>query len=256
MNDLPGPPHAYVINLRDATARMAHMAAELARIKLAYTRIEGVLGDRLPEPIANFNERRFNILTGKQRNKREIGCYFSHLEALRTFLAGDAAHALVLEDDVHLPDTLPALLASAIRHRAHWDLLRLTSSREGAFLPIARLDEHHQLAYNTKVLKNTGAYVINRNAAERCLRYMDPMCLPYDVALDREWDYGFKTACITPFPIKLEDFPGQIPKAPRIRLFRATTFHLFHLLTRLQRTRHRTGYARQAAAHADRGVST
>lgn len=248
MNAPPGIIQAYVINLGDATARMAHMQAELARIGLDFTRIEGVLGDRLPEPVAGFDERKYNILTGKQRNKREIGCYFSHLEALRGFLAGDAAFALVLEDDVHLPDELPALLASAIQHGTHWDLLRLTSSRQGTFLQIARLDEQHDLAYNTKVLKNTGAYLINRNAAERCLRQMVPMRLPYDVALDREWDYGFKTACIVPFPITLENFPGQIPKAPRIRIFRATTFHLFHLITRIQRKTYRSRCARELHA--------
>ena len=61
----------------------------------------------------------------------------------------------------------------------------------------------------------------------------DDVTLPYDVALDRDWDYGFRTACIVPFPVKLEvDVPGQIPKARRIWFYRATTFHLFHLLTR------------------------
>jgi len=218
------------------------MDLELKRAKLDYTRIEAVLGDQLPEPIGNFDERKFNILTGKHRNKREIGCYFSHIKALKSFLLSDAHHALILEDDINLPDTLPVLLTEAIKQSAHWDLLRLTSSRKGEFLKIAQLDDTHQLAYNTKVLKNTGAYLINRNAAERCIKYMLPMRLPYDVALDRDWDSGFKTACIVPFPIKLEDFPGQIPKAPRIRIYRATTFHLFHLLTRLQRKFHRKRY--------------
>ncbi|HAW20616.1 MAG TPA: glycosyl transferase [Flavobacteriales bacterium] len=239
-------PHAYVINLAKATDRMAHMRSELNQVQIDFTRIEAVLGDELSEPINDFDERRFNQLTGKHRNKREIGCYFSHIKALKSFLETSAEHALILEDDIHLPDTLPALLGEAIKHSAHWDLLRLTSSRKGDFINIAQLDDAHQLAYNAKVLKNTGAYLINRNAAERCIKYLLPMRLPYDVALDREWDCGFKTACITPFPIKLEDFPGQIPRAPRIRIYRATTFHLFHLLTHFQRIKHRKRYAREA----------
>ena len=239
-------PHAYVINLARATDRMAHIQSELNRIQRGFTRIEAVLGDQLSEPIKGFDEKRFNRLTGKHRNKREIGCYFSHIKALKCFLETSSQHALILEDDIKLPDTLPVLLAEAIKHSAHWDLLRLTSSRKGEFIKIAQLDDTHQLAYNTKVLKNTGAYLINRNAAERCIKHMLPMRLPYDVALDRDWDCGFKTACIVPFPIKLEDFPGQIPKAPRIRNYRATTFHLFHILTRFQRIKHRKRYAREA----------
>lgn len=242
METLQKHPHAYVINLRDATARMAHMQSELESAQIDYTRIEAVKGDLLSEPIEDFDEKKFNILTGKHRNKREIGCYFSHIAALRTFLSSDAKHALILEDDINLPDNFSTLIQEAIKHSAHWDLLRLTSSRTGEFIKITQLDDTHQLAYNTKVLKNTGAYLINRNAAERCIKYLLPMRLPYDVALDRDWDCGFKTACIVPFPIKLEDFPGQIPKAPRIRIYRATTFHLFHILTRLQRKFHRKRY--------------
>ena len=181
-------PHAYVINLAKATDRMAHMRSELNRVQIDFTRIEAVLGDELSEPINDFDERRFNQLTGKHRNKREIGCYFSHIKALKSFLETSAEHALILEDDIHLPDTLPALLGEAIKHSAHWDLLRLTSSRKGDFINIAQLDDAHQLAYNAKVLKNTGAYLINRNAAERCIKYLLPLRLRYDVALDREWD--------------------------------------------------------------------
>lgn len=103
-----------------------------------------------------------------------------------------------------------------------------------------------ELVYNTRVLKNTGAYVINRKAAKACVDKMLPMCLPYDVALDRDWDFGFKTACIIPFPVACEDFATQINKAKRIRLYRSTTFHLFHTLTRYQRIKHRKRYAREA----------
>lgn len=236
----------FVINLKDATERWAHMQEALDKVGLSYTRIDAVLGKNLEEPIEAFNERRFNILTGKHKNYGEIGCYLSHIRALNTFLESNADYALILEDDVDLPAILPQLLAQTIRHSQHWDLLRLTSSRAGHYLKITQLDAHHDLVYNTRVLKNTGAYLINRKAAQACADKMLPMCLPYDVALDRDWDYGFKTACIVPFPIKLEDFPGQIPKAPRIRRYRATTFHLFHLLTRIQRTTHRKRYAREA----------
>ena len=32
----------------------------------------------------------------------EIACYLSHVRALQTFLASDADHALILEDDVEI----------------------------------------------------------------------------------------------------------------------------------------------------------
>lgn len=239
--------HAYIINLDRATERMAHMQSEIERVGIPYTRIEAVYGPDLPEPIEEFDEKRFNILTGKHKNPREVGCFLSHIKVFQAFLASNEPYALVLEDDVKLPDGFKQLLHQAIEQQQHWDLLRLSSSRDGAFIKIAQLDSNHQLAYNTKVLKNTGAYLISRHGAERCLSQLLPMCLPYDVALDRDWDIGIKSACITPFPVQLEDFPTQIiHKAKRIRRYRSTTFHLFHLLTHFQRIKHRKRYAREA----------
>tara|TARA_B110001469_G_scaffold126247_2_gene143426 strand:- start:4853 stop:5605 length:753 start_codon:yes stop_codon:yes gene_type:complete len=239
--------HAYIINLEKSTDRMAHMRQEIEALGVPYTRIEAVYGPDLPEPIQGFDEKRFNLLTGKHKNSREIGCYLSHINAFKAFLASSASHALILEDDVHLPRELTTLLDRAIEHQAHWDLLRLSSSRQGQFIKITQLDATHQLAYNLKVLKNTGAYLITRKGAEACLNKMLPMCLPYDVALDRDWDIGIKTACIDPMPVELEDFPTQIiHKAKRIRRYRATTFHIFHLITRIQRKAYRRKLAQRA----------
>lgn len=234
--------HAYIINLASATQRWQHLREQVEAHAIPYTRVEAVLGRELPDPLPEFDEKRFQMLTGKRRNPGEIGCYLSHLQAMRAFLATEDSHALILEDDVTLPAGITTLLSRALAHREAWNLLRLTSSREGEFVTVAALDEIYQLAYNLRVLKNTGAYLIDRHAARACLEKMLPMCLPYDVALDREWDYGFKTACIVPFPIALEEFNSQISKAPRVRIYRATTFHLFHLWTWWQRRKVRRGY--------------
>lgn len=241
----------YLINLDRAVERREFMEAQLQELGLEYTRVPAVLGTDLDEPIDGFDETGFKIRTGKHRNPGEIGCYFSHLNVLEAFLESDQEFALVLEDDAQLPDELPSLLGAAMAHRDHWDLLRLSSSREGEYRPIVDLDEMHQLVINLKVLKNTAAYFINRRAAAACLEHLRPMRLPYDVALDRDWTMNFRTACIIPFPVKLSNHEGQIAKAPRVRLFRSTTFHLFHLLDRLRRRRWREQIFQAVKLQAD-----
>lgn len=238
--------HSFVINLKDATERWDHMTQALEKVGLDFTRIDAVLGKMLTEPISAFDERRFNMLTGKHKNYGEIGCYLSHIKALNTFIKSDFKYALILEDDVELPDHLPSLIHAAIQNSQHWDMLRLSSSREGNYIKISDLPHESALAYNTRVLKNTGAYLINRKAAQACTQKMLPMQLPYDVALDRDWDFDFKTACIVPFPVVCKDFVTQIHKAQRIRRYRSTTFHLFHILTHFQRIANRKRYAREA----------
>jgi len=235
------PIHAYVINLQDASRRLENMHTDLDALNIPYTRVEAIHGDDLTLPIDEYNERKFNLLTGKVANKRMVGCYLSHIKALREFLKSDHPTALILEDDAVLPEQTNSLLATILERKVDWDMVRLSSEREGRYLPFASLPHGFELAYNTRVLKNTAAYLVNRHAAQCCVDKMLPMCLPYDIALDREWDLGFRTACVTPFPVKLnEKEPSQIPRAKRIPLFRATTFHLFHYLTHIERRFHRT----------------
>lgn len=236
----------FLINLDRATERLERMNSQLQALGIPYTRVSAVLGDLLEEPIEGFDERGFQIRTGKHQNKREVGCYFSHLKCLRAFLETDSEFALILEDDAELPEDLVELLEDALSHAQKWDLLRLSSSRQGKHIPIAELKGNRQLTINTAVLKNTAAYVINRHAAKRCLENLQPMRLPYDVALDRDWAMDSRTACIQPFPVTLQDVPGQIPKAPRVRLFRATTFHVFHLADHFQRVIYRRKVAAES----------
>ena len=239
----------YLINLDRATERMEQMDRQLSNLGMDYTRISAVLGDLLDDPIDGLDETGFQIRTGKHRNKREVGCYFSHIKVLRAFLESDSEYALVLEDDAKLPKNLPEVIASAIGHSNKWDLLRLSSTREGEFVKVADLIDDHQLCINTRVLKNTAAYIVNRRAAERCIKELLPMRFPYDVALDRDWAIGIQTACIAPFPITLTEMPGQIPKAPRVKLLRATTYHLFHLADHISRRLYRKKIIRNISSN-------
>lgn len=234
---------AYVINLDRATERWCKVRDNLESVGIPYTRVTAVLGDELPDKPSGYSVVGYRVLTGKEINKREVGCYFSHIEAMRLFLESDQDYALIMEDDAGLTEGLPGLLLAAVNKNAGWDMLRLCSSKKGGFLCFEDLNAEHCLAYNLRPLKNTAAYLINRHAARCCVERLLPMKQPYDVALDREWAYGFRTACVNPFPVHLdEEAPGQIPKARRIRLYRSTTFHVYHLSTHLQRLLVRSFY--------------
>ena len=112
----------------------------------------------------------------------------------KDFLDSSDSHALILEDDIEPPSNIMNLIDRALSYCKYWNLLRLTSFTPGEHLAFAEIGDGYNLSYNLKVLKNTGAYVIDRWAAQCLLQKMQPMFLPYDVALDREWHYGFKTA--------------------------------------------------------------
>jgi glycosyl transferase family 25 len=246
--------HTYIINLNSANKRWKNICRNLDSLQIPYTRIEAIDGNKEPAAPAAYNRTRYNITHGKTTNPGEIGCYLSHIKALHAFLESTLEYALILEDDVTLPAHIKELIESAIQHSCNWDLLRLSAHTPGKPLPFAELPHGHVLAYNTHVLKNTGAYLVNRRAAQLICEKMVPMHLPYDVALDCEWRYGFKSAFISPLPVLVDyNLPSQIAPTRKIRLFRTTTFKLFHGIRNLERRIHRKRYLREAQQNISAG---
>jgi glycosyl transferase family 25 len=90
---------AQVINLDGSDARWASATAELTAAGIPFTRLPAFDGrgrSDLPlyDPAAAL--RRF----GRHLTGGEVGCFLSHLDGARRFLATDAALGLVLEDDL------------------------------------------------------------------------------------------------------------------------------------------------------------
>ena len=136
---------------------------------------------------------------GKRPMGGEIGCYMSHLDALRQFVESDAGYAAIFEDDAQLPTELSSAIAE-IAAVDDWDLVKLMHHRSG-FLRARR-----QLASTDRVLGtiafgptgSSAAYLVNRAAAQRLLDRLLPMSLPFDVALERGWSMGLRVRHISP----------------------------------------------------------
>ena len=195
-----------VINLDSATERMAHMQAELQRAGLAYRRIPGIDGSRLEPPHKDFCERSFRYLHGRRWAPKELGCYLSHILALQTFLDSEAEYALILEDDVRIDPGILQVLQAALAHRAHWNMLRLSTVNSGKWWPVRQLGSTRLAVCLTRE-KGAGGYLVDRVAAKKMVQKMLPMRLSWDIAFDLEWLIGFRTLGVHPMVIQ-QNTPG------------------------------------------------
>lgn len=185
--------------------------------------IDGVQGKTLKLPHIDYSEKEYRARHGKKTNLSELGCYFSHIKALKVFLESDDDHALILEDDVSFLASIVPLLDAAVRHQGMWDILRLSGLHRGTPVKIADLGQGFRLCCNLSRQTGSGAYVVNRKAAARMLKHLVPMKLPYDHAFDREWTFGAKAMCIIPFPVNQKNnFKSQISthKGYKLSFFR------------------------------------
>ena len=81
-----------------------------------------------PAQLAGYDRAGALAKSGRTLSAGEIGCYLSHVDCARRFLASGADHALVLEDDFHADADLPAFLQALAAHlgpRADWDVVNL-----------------------------------------------------------------------------------------------------------------------------------
>ncbi len=198
----------WVINLDRAPERLARISAQLQALGLPYTRLPAVDARALkPEQNAALDEAAYRRKHGMTPVLGELGCYLSHVEAMRRFLDSDAAVALILEDDVLLLSSLPAVLQGLMAHPGRWDMVKLSAVHSGTPVKVLPLSPgpapQHHLAVMLSRCTGSSAYLVNRRAAQAYLREprgLLPMQLPYDHVFDQGWRFGLKVRLVTPTP--------------------------------------------------------
>ncbi len=201
----------YIINMKDAKDRKEHMKHALEEAQLEYEFIDAVVGKELTLPHKDYNERRYRLAHGKYTSMGELGCYFSHIKALKVFLKSSKEYALILEDDIEFPKQIADILTKALSHSHRFDLLKLCDFHKGIRYNIVSIDEKYSLACSLTRQTGSGGYLVNKKAAVQMLDKLLPMWLPFDHAFDKEWIFGVKTLCINPTPIRQPDiFETQI----------------------------------------------
>ncbi len=191
----------WVINLDRAPERLARITAQLQRLGLPFQRLAAVDAAVLtPEQRALLDEPAYCRKHGMSPVLGELGCYLSHVQVMRAFLTSSADFALVLEDDVLLHNSLPAVLQGLVLHHQRWDMCKLSAVHSGTPQPFVEVAAGHQLAVMLSRCTGSSAYSINRAAAQAYLQQLLPMSLPYDHVFDQGWRFGLKVRLVTPTP--------------------------------------------------------
>ena len=191
---------AFILNLETATDRWKAITERFSRTRIGVVRVPAVNGMEIELPIPEFHERRFRLRHGRATNTREIGCYLSHVAAMRAFLETDGTHGLICEDDIVPGAAFDEAIESALLHARHWNVLRVTGLGTGNPLTIRDLPGNFRLCISLGRVKGAGAYVVDRTAAAAFVDRLLPMWLPFDHAIDREWVFGLRAAYVLPFP--------------------------------------------------------
>lgn len=126
-----------VINLDDSTNRLKSVSNMLDREKVKWRRISAVDGrNGMPKGDYIYDNRASLIRHDRPMSGGEVGCFLSHLAALRLFLAGNCKHAVILEDDIEITSGVFTKLNDITkqldkRFGKRWDTFNFSASVKG-----------------------------------------------------------------------------------------------------------------------------
>jgi glycosyl transferase family 25 len=188
----------FVINLKTSLSRKELLQKRLAELNLKAEFIEAVNGSALSESEVREHTQPLNYayLPG------EIGCALSHQLIYKRMVAENISKALILEDDVHLPDNVAEILSRLVMvpHSAEVTLLsRVNKYSHQNVQPVGSGYKLHPVHQAT----TAHAYLITKQAAENLLQALYPVWMVSD-----KWslfqDYGWiNVKAVIPAPVTL-----------------------------------------------------
>lgn len=207
----------HIINLDRSPERWEKIKANFSQIPLTVRRISGIevrsLDESLPVPFLSVS---FALRMGRPAVPGEIGCYASHLKAMKEFLATDFDFCLICEDDVVPNADLMNVLCESLEIPG-WDLLRAAKCREKGFHVWRKLPCGTAIGTNMKGFAYSAAYVVSRKGAETILKNLVPMRLPFDLAIHRGW-LNVREASLMPCPISLDPMSDLSDIGPKRKI--------------------------------------
>lgn len=198
-------PTLHVINLDRDRKRMETVGRNLRELGLEFRRFPAVMGKEVPDAGRFVDAARYPELNHVDWPRwGELGCYLSHIEAMRGFLASGERTAVIMEDDVEFLPDAPECLA-ALAARDDWDMVKLFCYHGGTPYRLGEVARGRRLCVHLTRTTSTAAYMVNRRAAERLVSTLLPMREPIDHAHDRPWETGLRIRGLRPLVARLAE---------------------------------------------------
>lgn len=235
-----------LINLSASTGRLDDARRQFADAGLRFERIEAVDGRRMGEAeiaalCPDNSDSFYSALT-----PGEVGCYLSHLAALRTMVSRGLPTAVVFEDDFRLlPGFVPCLRELLALGDGLPDLVKLYGARRRGEV-VRRLGCGAALVRSSSPPICSTSTLWTLRGARKMLAASASLRRPVDVQLKHWWEEDLDILWIS--PPSVEESPEHTP-ASTIGSRRVAS-----ALGRMRKMRYRWGYAverecRYAARH-------
>lgn len=187
----------FVINLKDKITRRTAVQEQADRLGLTIEFIDAVAGNSLSDD--ELQKCTYDY-PACHLTKGEIGCALSHLKIYEKMTNENIGHALILEDDAVLSDSINEHIKNIIKSNNNKPNIYLLSKVESYFPRIIKNNLHR--VYDAS---GAHAYIINKNAAQRILKEQTPIKYEADMWGAFRFKYSVNIYCTIPHLIDTHD---------------------------------------------------
>lgn len=224
-----------LINLPGSTARLADAQRQFAAAGLGFERIDAVDGRRMAQEEVDAlcpdnSDSFYSPLT-----RGEVGCYLSHLEALRTMVRRGMPAAVVFEDDFRLlPGFVPCLRELLALGDGLPDLVKMYGARRRGQV-MRRLGCGAALVRSSSPPICSTCTLWTQRGARKMLAASSSLRRPVDVQLKHWWEEDLDILWLAPPAV--EESPEHTPAST------IGSRKVVSALGRFRKMRYRWGYA-------------
>lgn len=248
----------FLINLDGSDARLQAATAGLQAAGIAFTRLPAFDGRKMAMQDLPLYDPEGSIRDhGRELVGGEVGCFLSHLEAARRFLALDVPYGLVLEDDLTVPSDAGAALDRLLdaldtgAALTPWGVANLGQASHRIATPLCDVGGGRVLERTHYFPVTTTAILWTRAGAEAFLAASSKITMPVDHWLRRLATASDSGIALNPPLFPSAQTASEIDAATHrsgvsrgLAYFRARQFRLW--TNKYRAWRHKTAFPRVA----------
>ncbi len=138
----------YLLNLDRSSLRLRAAQIQLLKHDVEFERVPAIDGLGLKtSDFPEYDDLKANKYYGRSMTSGEIGCYLSHIKALRNFLGSEEKYCVILEDDFRVTPAGWDIVNEIVNLSSagivpSWTLGNLTKKPRMLYKPIADIHTH------------------------------------------------------------------------------------------------------------------
>lgn len=180
----------YLINLDGSDQRLKSASKQLDNINWPFERVAAYDGrDKELADFADYDDKQTRQNLGRSLLSSEIGCYLSHYECAKKFLATDADYLVVLEDDMQMSANFKPIIDEVLDYLfthqdIDWYLVNIAAKKKKLAKNITSFDNHSLWHAYYFPIRGLGL-IWSRQGSEDFVNTAKPITMPVDIFFQR-----------------------------------------------------------------------